>query len=302
VAAGAALVGVGGTIAVVAAISGAGGAGSGDETAGGDVAIELPARLDVAGDAVWTPTGIDCATGQRLLLSASGEVEVEGLGGAVVTPDGALQFSTISPQPYASYGALIGRVGEGGMPFIVGKRLAMDCPADGALELGVNDPDPSGNVGRFVVEASDVTVDPTITVDALTPLVVEVPGAASEWAPTGITCMPGATYWVWATGTIAWGADQELTTVDASGTEMFSVQANDPSQNVLGLERYEHGSLIGAIDGLPPYVPLGTDSYFDCDSGGGRMGPLVLGVNDLDRSDNSGSFTVTVARVNAPTG
>jgi hypothetical protein len=291
VAAGAALVGVAGTIAVIAAISG-----------GGRAEVELPARVDVAGDTVWTPTGLDCHIGQRLLLAASGEVEVEGLGGTVVGPDGALQFSTISPQPFAPYGALIGRVGEGGMPFVAGGRLAMDCPADGALELGINDPDPDGNTGGFSVDLSDVTVDPTITIDALTPLTVDVPGAATEWAPTGITCVPGAAYWVWASGEIAWGADLELTTVNASGTELFAAQGNDPSQNLLGLELNEHGSLVGAIDGIPPFVALGIEASIDCNVGGGRSGPLVLGVNDVDRSDNSGSFTVTLSRISAPSG
>lgn len=300
VAVGAALIGVAGTVAVIAATSGAGGGGGGG--AGGDVAVELPARIDVAGDAVWTPTGLDCTIGQRLLLTASGEVEVEGLGGAVVSPDGALQFSTITPQPYASYAALLGRVGDGGMPFVVGRRLAMDCPADGDLQLGVNDPDPAGNEGDFRVQVSDITVDPTITPDALTPLTVDVPAAASEWTPTGITCVPGATYWVRSSGVITWGAEAELTTVDADGTELYAEQGNDPAQNLTSLEEYQHGSLAGAIDGLPPYVGLGTDAYLDCYAGGGRMGSLVLGVNDTDRADNSGSFTVTLTRISAPSG
>ena len=176
----------------------------------------------------------------------------------------------------------------------------MDCPADGDLQLGVNDPDPAGNEGDFSVQVSDVTVDPTITPDALTPLTVDVPAAASEWTPTGITCVPGATYWVRSSGVITWGADAELTTVDADGTELYAEQGNDPAQNLTSLEEYQHGSLAGAIDGLPPYVGLGTDAYLDCYAGGGRMGSLLLGVNDTDRADNTGSFTVTLTRISAP--
>ncbi len=183
------------------------------------------------------------------------------------------------------------------MPFVVGSRLAMECPIDGDIQLGFNDSEPGGNVGSFTVTASDVTEDPTITLDALTPITVDVPASAGEWAPTGITCLPGAGYSVWGNGVITWGEDQELTTVDADGTEVYTQQANDPSDNLPGLEDAEHGSLIGAIDGLPPFVTLGTESYFDCYSGGGRIGPVVLGVNDMERDDNTGQFTVIMSRI-----
>jgi hypothetical protein len=188
------------------------------------------------------------------------------------------------------------------MPFVVGTRLAMECPGDGDLQLGVNDPDPAQNVGGFSVQVADVSVDPTITLDALTPVTLDVPADAGDWVPTGITCVPGAAYSVWADGVITTGADQELTAVDAGGTELFAEQGNDPTANLPGLEDAQHGALIGAIGGLPPYVGLGTDTYFDCYAGGGRTGEILLGVNDLDPADNTGAFTVTLSRFTAPTG
>ncbi|HVL59786.1 MAG TPA: CHAT domain-containing protein [Microbacterium sp.] len=305
VAAGAALLlGIGGTVAVITALSGGGGGGGDGGTGSGNVAaVTLPAQIDVGGNTVWTPTGLDCTGGQRLLLTATGEVEVEDLGGLALTPEGAQQqYSAIDPQPYASHASLIGRVSDSGMPFVVGSRLAMECPIDGDIQLGFNDSDPGGNVGSFTVAASDVTEDPTITLDALTPLTVDVPASAGEWVPTGITCLPGAAYSVWGNGVITWGEDQQLTAVDADGTEVFTQQANDPSDNVPSLEDAEHGSLIGSIDGLPPYVELGTESYFDCYAGGGRIGQVVLGVNDLARDDNTGQFTVTMSRITPPSG
>ena len=305
VAAGAALLlGIGGTVAVITALSGGGGGGGGGGTGSGNVAaVTLPAQIDVGGNTVWTPTGLDCTGGQRLLLTATGEVEVEDLGGLALTPEGAQQqYSAIDPQPYASHASLIGRVSDSGMPFVVGSRLAMECPIDGDIQLGFNDSDPGGNVGSFTVAASDVTEDPTITLDALTPLTVDVPASAGEWVPTGITCLPGAAYSVWGNGVITWGEDQQLTAVDADGTEVFTQQANDPSDNVPSLEDAEHASLIGSIDGLPPYVELGTESYFDCYAGGGRIGQVVLGVNDLARDDNTGQFTVTMSRITPPSG
>ena len=301
VAAGAALLlGIGGTVAVITALSGGGGGGTGS---GNVAAVTLPAQIDVGGNTVWTPTGLDCTGGQRLLLTATGEVEVEDLGGLALTPEGAQQqYSAIDPQPYASHASLIGRVSDSGMPFVVGSRLAMECPIDGDIQLGFNDSDPGGNVGSFTVAASDVTEDPTITLDALTPLTVDVPASAGEWVPTGITCLPGAAYSVWGNGVITWGEDQQLTAVDADGTEVFTQQANDPSDNVPSLEDAEHASLIGSIDGLPPYVELGTESYFDCYAGGGRIGQVELGVNDLARDDNTGQFTVTMSRITPPSG
>ena len=93
VAAGAALLlGIGGTVAVMAALSGGrrtAGARHGPADVGGSVT--LPAEIEVAGDTVWTPTGLDCSGGQRLLLTATGEVEVEDLGGLALTPEGAQQ-------------------------------------------------------------------------------------------------------------------------------------------------------------------------------------------------------------------
>ena len=304
VAAGAALLlGIGGTVAVLAALNSGGGGGGGTGAADVGGSVTLPAQVEVAGDTVWTPTGLDCTGGQRLLLTATGEVEVDDLGGIALTPEGSQrQYSTINPQPYASYASLIGRVGDGGMPFVVGTRLAMECPGDGDLQLGVNDPDPAQNLGAFSVQVSDVTVDPTITLDALTPITVDVPADAGEWVPTGITCVPGAAYSIWADGVITWGADQELTAVDAGGTELFAEQGNDPTANLPGLESAQHGSLVGAIGALPPYVRLGTDAYFDCHSGGGRTGEIVLGLNDLDRADNTGQFTVILSRITAPSG
>ena len=178
----------------------------------------------------------------------------------------------------------------------------MECPGDGDLQLGVNDPDPAQNLGAFSVQVSDVTVDPTITLDALTPITVDVPADAGEWVPTGITCVPGAAYSIWADGVITWGADQELTAVDAGGTGVFAEQGDDPTANLPGLESAQHSSRVGAIGAIPPYVGLDTYAYLNCHSGGGRTGEIVLGLNDLDRADNSGAFTVILSRITSPAG
>ena len=102
---------------------------------------------------------------------------------------------------------------------------------------------------------------------------------------------------------ITWGEDQELTAVDADGTEVFARAGQRPErQRAEPRGRASTDPWSGAIDGLPPYVGLGTESYFDCYAGGGRIGQIVLGVNDLDRDDNTGQFTVIMSRITAPSG
>ena len=106
--------------------------------------------------------------------------------------------------------------------------------------------------------------------------------SAGEWVPTGITCLPGAAYSVWGNGVITWGADQELTAVDADGTEVFDAAGQRPERQ--RAEPRGRGARLPDRRHRRPAAlrGLGTDSYFDCYAGGGRIGQVVLGVNDLD--------------------
>ncbi len=248
VAAGAALLlGIGGTVAVLAALNSGGGGGGGTGAADVGGSVTLPAQIEVAGDTVWTPTGLDCTGGQRLLLTATGEVEVDDLGGIALTPEGSQQqYSTINPQPYASYASLIGRVGDGGMPFVVGTRLAMECPGDGDLQLGFNDPDPAQNLGAFSVQVSDVTVDPTITLDALTPITVDVPAECRRVGAHRHHLRPGR-------GLLDLGGRRDHVG-GGSGAHgrgrrrhggVRASRATTRPTNLPGLEDAQHGSLVG---------------------------------------------------------
>lgn len=113
---------------------------------------------------------------------------------------------------------------------------------------------------------------------------VDVPGAESEWTLTGIPCGPAASCWVWASRLIARGRTPSSRRSTPT-VPRVSGQVNDPSQSQIGLEN-DHGSLLGATDGLPLYDSLGTEWFLDAPPGAvGRQ--LVLAVNDMYSSDNT---------------
>lgn len=251
----------------------------------------LPADLSVAGDSGLASVHVRCEDGQHLHLSASDEVQHGGASDESATPDGMDGvFMNDDPIPSANHLTLIGRLG--GTTFVVGNALALACPAAGDLELGVNDGEPGGNTGDFAVSIRDVTGNPGVVPDALTPTAVTLE-PKTPWTRTPIACSPGAVYRVQATDTMSWG-DPAITTVNADGVEQGSEDPGwDPSRNLDDLEDEQRGMLVGAVDGIPPYSPLGVEARFICD----RAGPLDLGMNDRDVDDNEGGFVVTLTRV-----
>lgn len=127
------------------------------------------ATVDVPGDRAWTDTGVDVAAGEPLAITATGEVEIShwkfaGRDGFewLVGPQGTYLYDTVVkdrkfPLPAAESGpapcyALIGRVGAGGAPFLVGRDCRMKAPASGRLHLGVNDFDVVDNAGGFAAD------------------------------------------------------------------------------------------------------------------------------------------------------
>ena len=245
--------------------------------------MTLPAQVEVAGDTVWTPTGLDCTAGQRLLLTAKGQVEVDDLGGIALTAEGSQGSTRRSTQPVCVVCSLIGRVGDGGMPFVVGAPLAMECPSNSDLQLGVNDPDPVQNLGTFSVQVSDVTVDPTITLNTLTPI--------------RSTCRPTPQVDVHHHH-----LRSRRRLLDLGGRRDHV----GGGSGAHGRGRRRHGGVRRAgqrPDREPArprsaqhdpwwrhrrpaaYVRLGTT--FISTGGGGRTGKIVLGLNDLDRANNT---------------
>ena len=110
----------------------------------------------VQANQLWTPTGIRVSQGDRLQITATGQIQLKSNDAKdVAISAGSLQqrFAANSPLPKAFAGALIGRI-DSGQPFGIGNQTSIIAPASGLLYLGVNDDVVSDNSGQFQVAIS----------------------------------------------------------------------------------------------------------------------------------------------------
>ncbi|MGC8916264.1 MAG: hypothetical protein ACP5NF_04730 [Thermoanaerobaculum sp.] len=111
----------------------------------GSTVVEVPCA------ATWTKTGIVVKPGQKLVLEAKGELRGGqwrfGPEGTGEHPEWA-RYSLVPEWPHL---ALIGKVGEDGDPFLVGKAFSGTVMRGGELYLGINDLDAENNDGTFQV-------------------------------------------------------------------------------------------------------------------------------------------------------
>ena len=112
-----------------------------------------PTIVRVTADPVWTPTGVEAVAGSTVPLAAGGVAITAPAGvfhplpgglGAVSGPGGQ-EFTCVNFVggtcflEGAPFGALIGRVGADGTPFLIGDASSFVAPASGDLFLAVND-------------------------------------------------------------------------------------------------------------------------------------------------------------------
>jgi hypothetical protein len=115
-----------------------------DDPAPGDWRV-----VTVPGDAPWTRTGVELDQGQRLTLSADGEVTLAQ--GVVAGPDGTdAPQGAIPVVSGAEPGGLVASIGNG-EPFAVGRGATLTAPSGGELQLRVNDQEYGDNTGHFAV-------------------------------------------------------------------------------------------------------------------------------------------------------
>ena len=126
--------------------------------------------VSVFGTVGWTDTGIEVTEGEPISITASGRVVVRQSDRwgqkfeATVNPEGTfLVHDGIQdqnfPLPSGNHGpapcfCLIGRIGENGKPFFVGKSKSWPASTNGRLQLAVNDFDPSDSEGAFHAQVS----------------------------------------------------------------------------------------------------------------------------------------------------
>ena len=107
--------------------------------------VRVPAGVE------WVSTGITVTEGQEVGLDTQGVAITGPLAwypGAISGPDGQVwnlgcgQYEGAPPPcalDDAPYGALVGRVGSDGLPFLIGGASSFTPPVSGPLYLTVND-------------------------------------------------------------------------------------------------------------------------------------------------------------------
>jgi hypothetical protein len=110
----------------------------------------IPTIKDVPANQQWTDSGVDLQPGQRIRITASGEIS--STQGVRNGPEGSSRDpNAISLLPEEQHAALIAKVGEG-YPFLVGSGTSYQAGGRGRLYLGVNDLAVTDNTGYYRVE------------------------------------------------------------------------------------------------------------------------------------------------------
>ncbi|UAY50976.1 hypothetical protein [Ferruginibacter albus] len=110
--------------------------------------IEKPNIIKVSSYSNYTT--IQLKKGDVVTLKASGEVTLGPFAGTT-GPEGIDGYTMYNYVPGFKQGSLLGRIGDGDW-FLVGYGQTITCEYSGALQLIVNDNDPSNNSGYFDVE------------------------------------------------------------------------------------------------------------------------------------------------------
>ena len=251
------------------------------ETSVAPTPISTPVAVSAGVD--WTGSGVDCAPGLVMDVTATGSV-VPGEG-VTNGPDGwTSAFLDSNIVADVQHGALLGRLG-GGDPFFIGTEHTLICPdTEDELELGINDDGLDNNAGTFDVV---VTTRPDVDPASLAATTIEVPGTVS-WTPTGITCVTGDSYRVSATGKVTFeGATDE----QDAGPDGLQPKPDGTVQPGNVLTTAAHRGLIARVAEGDPFA-AGSSVSIPCLADGA----LELGPNDAGVGDNIGAFVVTVTR------
>jgi len=112
-----------------------------DESAG-DKTFKVLASKHISGntDGGWLNTGIKVKTGQKISITASGEVVLESLSGNKYTPDGTSGSdgdNSDYQSTYPSYGNLVYRVGEFGETIKAGSKYTGTAKETGTIFLSI---------------------------------------------------------------------------------------------------------------------------------------------------------------------
>jgi len=103
--------------------------------------INLPASKYISGNANggWFRTGINVKKGQRILITANGEITLASLSNGKYTPKGAAGTAEISTEgnTYPTYGQLVYKVGESGQVYTAGSKFNGTIQETGMLYISI---------------------------------------------------------------------------------------------------------------------------------------------------------------------
>jgi len=117
-------------------------------------------QIDVHAYRNWQRVGIRVAPGELLEIRAEGEWLYTP--GEYHGPEGHPRYPAPSFYPVAqgAGGTLIGRIGDHGAPFIVGRQVRQHVNTEGTLYLRINDDILSDNKGSMLVEVTITPANP----------------------------------------------------------------------------------------------------------------------------------------------
>jgi len=109
----------------------------------------------------WQSTGVQLSTGDWYTIRAEGEWLYSPFAGPN-GPEGHRRYRAPDyyPVPGVGGGALIGRVGEDGKPFYVGKGVAGRAERQGLLYLRIDDDRLGDNVGAVTIQVTVTSPTP----------------------------------------------------------------------------------------------------------------------------------------------
>jgi len=123
------------------------GGGGGSEDGGSPSTAELAVPMDTD----WVDTGLYCYLGDEFVIEVTGRGWLDETPESVVGPDGLTGGERPEDRVFeeANTASVIGRLNTTPEIFAVSYGTTYTCPAQGNLELGVNDTDLEDNSGEF---------------------------------------------------------------------------------------------------------------------------------------------------------
>lgn len=122
-------------------------------------------EIQLAGDQLWSDTGIEVLPGEHIVVTASGKLsyaDAKEDNTADGVPRGFKDLLRILPFTGAGRGALLGRVGDAAVaqPFLLGVHRDVIVPVGGKLSIGINQTADDTGDGTYTVHIEIFTPDP----------------------------------------------------------------------------------------------------------------------------------------------